>query len=192
MKKSELKTGMLVTTREDSKYMVFKDIKSKYTKDRCPACENEGVIVGIDIHCWEHLSEYNEDLTSKSEDETFDIVKVEVLDHPYDFVRKSKKVAETVFELGNKNKMFLDWLENEYAKHFTIEKSKVKSINELVYTLRMSEKDFCLNVIGKDIGCVCIPSAKESFIPTRYLEKKIVSIEYDTEEPDCPIVVIEV
>lgn len=90
------------------------------------------------------------------------------------------------------NSEFMTWIENEYAKHFIIKGDKVKSINELVYAIRMSEKDFCLNVIGTEVGCVCIPSAKESFIPTRYLEKKIVSIEYDTEEPEYPIVVIKV
>ena len=90
------------------------------------------------------------------------------------------------------NSEFMTWIENEYAKHFIIKGDKVKSINELVYAIRMSEKDFCLNVIYDDGHCVCIPSAKESFIPTRYLEKKIVSIEYDTEEPEYPIVVIKV
>ena len=89
------------------------------------------------------------------------------------------------------NNEFITWLENEYAKHFIVKGSKVKSINELVYTIRMSDKDFCLNVLDGLGGCVCIPSAKETFIPTRHLEKKIQSIEYDTEDPEYPLVIIE-
>ena len=90
------------------------------------------------------------------------------------------------------NSEFMTWIEKEYAKHFVIKGDKVKSINELVYAIRMSDKDFCLNIIGTGAACVCIPSAKESFIPTRYLEKKIASIEYDIEDPDYPVVVIEI
>ena len=193
MKKSELKTGMMVTTRVGHKYLVFRDVKSKYTDDRCPKHENEGVIVGIDVDSWDYLYMYNDDLTAK-EYKSLDIMKVEILDHPYDFTRSAneKVIAETVFEREDENKMFLCWLENEYAKHFVITESKVKSINELVYALRMSEKDFCINVIDENGVCLCIPSAKESFIPTRYLEKKIASIEYDIEDPDYPVVVIEV
>ena len=89
------------------------------------------------------------------------------------------------------NNEFQTWLENEYAKYFTITKSKVKTVNELIYALRMSNKDFCLNLIDGNGGCVCIPSAKETFVPVRYLERKIKAIEYDTEEPEYPIVIIE-
>lgn len=89
---------------------------------------------------------------------------------------------------------FITWLEKEYAKHFTISTSKKKSINELVYTLRMcgTGRDFCLNIIDDDGGCVCVPSVNETFIPTRHLKKKIECIEYDTEEPDYPIVIVKV
>lgn len=89
------------------------------------------------------------------------------------------------------NHEFMTWLENEYAKHFLIAKSKIKSVNELLYTIRMSDKDFCINLIVENGIFICIPSAKESFVPVSYLEKKIKSIEYDTEEPDYPIVIIE-
>ena len=90
------------------------------------------------------------------------------------------------------NNQFIAWLENEYAKYFAITKSKVKSVNELIYTLRMSGKDFCLNLVDGSGCCVCIPSSKETFVPVRYLEKKIESIEYDTEEPEYPIVVVKI
>lgn len=89
------------------------------------------------------------------------------------------------------NNEFNAWLENEYAKHFIVKGNKVKSINELVYTIRMSDKDFCINLIDENGTCVCIPSAKETFIPTRYLERKIKSIEYDIEDPEYPLVIIE-
>lgn len=89
------------------------------------------------------------------------------------------------------NNEFKTWLENEYAKHFTIKGSKEKSINELIYTLRMSGIDFCLTVIDGNGSCLCIPSANETFIPSRYLAKKIKSIEYDTEEPEYPVVIVK-
>lgn len=89
------------------------------------------------------------------------------------------------------NNEFITWLDNEYAKHFIVKGSKEKSVNELIYTIRMSDKDFCLNLIGGCDGCICIPSAKETFVPTRHLAKKIKTIEYDNEESEYPIVVIE-
>lgn len=86
---------------------------------------------------------------------------------------------------------FMVWLENEYTKHFSVKGSKEKSVNELVYTLRMSGIDFCLNLLDGSGCCVCIPSANETFIPSRHLAKKIKTIEYDTEEPEYPIVVVK-
>jgi hypothetical protein len=86
------------------------------------------------------------------------------------------------------NNEFMTWLETEWHKHFL---GKPKYVNEHIYTIRMSDKDFCLNLLDNTGGCVCIPSAKETFVPTRHLAKKIKSIEYDNEEPECPLIIIK-
>jgi hypothetical protein len=79
------------------------------------------------------------------------------------------------------NNEFNLWLDNEFAKYPTLAKSNPKSVNELVYVLRMSEFDFCINTNDGSASWGCIPSVKEAFIPTRMLAPKIKSIEYDEE-----------
>ena len=73
-------------------------------------------------------------------------------------------------------------LSNAYDKHPMLKASKVKSLNELIYVLRMEfEDDFCINTAQADGAFGCIPSIRETFIPTRTLALKIKSIEYDEE-----------
>ena len=63
------------------------------------------------------------------------------------------------------------------AKHPMIAKSNPMSLNELVYVLRMEDEDWSIS----DNEGGCIPSVKETFIPTRLLAKKIKSVEWDEE-----------
>lgn len=63
------------------------------------------------------------------------------------------------------------------AKYPMIAKSNPMSLNELVYVLRMEDEDWSIS----DNEGGCIPSVKESFIPTRLLAKKIKSVEWDEE-----------
>lgn len=79
------------------------------------------------------------------------------------------------------NNEFNLWLNKEFAKYPMLAKSNPKSLNELVYVLRMSEMDFCLNTIEENGVFGCIPSVKETFIPTRSLAQKIKHMEYDEE-----------
>ena len=79
------------------------------------------------------------------------------------------------------NNEFNNWLNKEFTKHPMLAKSNPKSVNELVYVLRMSELDFCINTDDGNGSFGCIPSVKETFIPTRMLAPKIKSIEYDEE-----------
>lgn len=62
-------------------------------------------------------------------------------------------------------------------KHPMIAKSNPMSLNELVYILRMEDEDWC---ISDNVGG-CIPSVKETFVPTKWLAKKIKSIDWDEE-----------
>lgn len=74
-------------------------------------------------------------------------------------------------------------LEEMYAKFPIIAKRKQKTLNELVYVLRMSGEDYQLNTFDKSEPCAwgCIPGVQETFIPVRDLAKKVVSVEFDEE-----------
>ena len=75
-----------------------------------------------------------------------------------------------------KNEFFIK-LNRIIKKHPMIAKSNPMSLNELVYVLRMENEDYCIS----DNEGGCIPSVKETFIPTRLLAKKIKSVEWDEE-----------
>ena len=68
-------------------------------------------------------------------------------------------------------------LNNILKKYPMIAKSNPMSLNELIYILRMEDDDWCIS----DNAGGCIPSVKETFVPTRWLAKKIKSIEWDEE-----------
>ena len=79
MKKSDLKTGMIVTLCNGKQLMVYKNIQTKW---------NVGDVI-VDIYGsdnWNLLDNYNEDLTNEGYPD-LDIVKVEEVTHPYAFVR---------------------------------------------------------------------------------------------------------
>ena len=67
-------------------------------------------------------------------------------------------------------------LEAMYAKHPMIARSNPKSLNELMYVLRM-EGDRDYSISDNEGGC--IPSVRETFVPTRTLAKKVVAIEWE-------------
>ena len=72
-------------------------------------------------------------------------------------------------------------LEAMYAKHPMIARSNPKSLNELMYVLRM-EGDRDYSISDNEGGC--IPSVRETFVPTRTLAKKVVAIEYEEFEEE--------
>ena len=79
MVKSNLKTGMIVTTRDKREYVVFRDALSTY--------EGSGdVIVNGQTKNWDRLDDYNDNLKIKSGAGYSDIVKVEQANHPYSFM----------------------------------------------------------------------------------------------------------
>jgi hypothetical protein len=72
-------------------------------------------------------------------------------------------------------------LEAMYAKHPMIARSNPKSLNELMYVLRMEgDRDYAISTNDGS----CIPSVRETFVPTRELAKKVVSIEYEEFEDE--------
>ena len=74
-------------------------------------------------------------------------------------------------------------LKNIYADFPYIAKRKQKTLNELIYVLRMTGEDYQLNTINKNEpnACTCIPDLKETFIPVKSLAQKVVSVEFDEE-----------
>lgn len=74
-------------------------------------------------------------------------------------------------------------LEKMYQEHPVIAKRKQKTLNELVYTLRMSGENYQLNTFDSDspYSWGCIPGVQDTFIPVKDLAKKVVSVEFDEE-----------
>lgn len=77
------------------------------------------------------------------------------------------------------NTEFMKKLDEMYAKHPMIARSNPKSLNELMYVLRM-EGDRDYSISTNDGGC--IPSVRETFVPSRDLAKKVMSIEWEEFE----------
>lgn len=81
------------------------------------------------------------------------------------------------------NTEFQAKLKAMYAKHPMIAISNPKSLNELMYVLRM-EGDRDYSISTNDGGC--IPSVRETFVPSRDLAKKVISIEWEEfEDEEC-------
>lgn len=79
------------------------------------------------------------------------------------------------------NAEFQTKLDAMFAKHPMIARSNPKSLNELMYVLRM-EGDIDYSISTNDGSC--IPSVRETFVSSRDLAKKVVSIEWEEFEDD--------
>lgn len=79
------------------------------------------------------------------------------------------------------NAEFMEKLDAMYVKHPMIARSNPKSLNELMYVLRMEgDRDYSISTNDGS----CIPSVRETFVPSRELAKKVVSIEYEEYEDE--------
>ena len=90
------------------------------------------------------------------------------------------------------NAEFKEKLDAMFAKHPMIARSNPKSLNELMYVLRM-EGDRDYSISTNDGGC--IPSVRETFVPSRDLAKKVMSIEWeefeDEEYGTCGAIIVD-
>ena len=90
------------------------------------------------------------------------------------------------------NAEFMAKLDAMYAKHPMIAISNPKSLNELMYVLRM-EGDRDYSISTTDGGC--IPSVRETFVSSRDLAKKVVSIEWEEFEDEeygiCGAIIVD-
>ncbi len=80
MTKSELKTGMIVTQRCGKKLTVYRDCVCSYE-----AHIHKDVFVDASSKTWHPFDYYTEDLINDKGYHEFDIIKVELAHHPYDF-----------------------------------------------------------------------------------------------------------
>lgn len=91
MKKSDLKTGMIITMNNGKEYMVYKDVDTDWaTGDILFACDGS--------HDWISLDNYNPDMITHNID--WDIVKVTKISHPFGIFQENYPdvTREIIFE----------------------------------------------------------------------------------------------
>ena len=102
MTKSELKTGMIVTQRCGKKLTVYRDCACSFEHSI-----HKNVFVDASAETWHPLDYYTEDLINNKGYHEYDIVKVELAHHPYDFNKYpfDAKVDKVLWERDNTRKM---------------------------------------------------------------------------------------
>lgn len=105
MTKSELKTGMIVITREGKEYMVFRDFH--YQNKKPIDC-----IVSL-TGTWSDLLCFNEDLTCMANIKDLDIMKVKVIYHPHLMFKNDLNAThyKTIWERPEPKKMTVSEIE---------------------------------------------------------------------------------
>ena len=67
-------------------------------------------------------------------------------------------------------------LDEMFSRYKMIAKSNPKSLNELIYVLRIEgDRDYC---VCTDDG-LCIPSVRNTFVPTDWLARKVEFVDYE-------------
>ena len=114
MKLSDLKTGMIVTTRDGGVWCVFRDFEWTYEG----AKEKDAILCYSNTHdkSWTSLSSYSEMKNNGFMGDSFDIVKVEVPYHPYGFLNLEHE----------KDKRKLLWKEEPEIKEMTMSEVEEK------------------------------------------------------------------
>lgn len=102
MTKSELKTGMIVTQRGGKKLTVYRNCVCSFS-----GSIHYDVLVDASVKCWHSLEHYTEDLKNSSGYSEFDIVKVELAYHPYDYNKypHEAKTSKILWERSEIKKM---------------------------------------------------------------------------------------
>ena len=111
MTKSDLRTGMIVTTREGKEYVFVKDflVDDDYTMKSC----EDGILVNGQIPSWTKMTHYDDKLKAGIGYESLDIMKVEIPNHPYAFanIPYNKKYRKLVWERKEPKKMTVSEIE---------------------------------------------------------------------------------
>lgn len=146
MKKSDLRTGMMVTLRNGTNHMVFKDVCTYYTTERN---KSTGVIVNEKELSWLSLDKYNEDMTFADDYlNCLDIMKVYILRHPYDITRRfsDKKIESIIF---NREK-----INDEQENQNIIGGNCMKRLSELVKIVEDNDDCVILEVKGEKLDLI--------------------------------------
>lgn len=111
--KGDLKTGMIVETREGVKYVVLRN-----------ACTFGDLIVnGKDLY-WNELSNYNDELIEHNDYNELDIVKVYKPKHPYAIHTFEEDKLELIWEREEYKEMTVAEIEKELGYKVKIVKEK--------------------------------------------------------------------
>ena len=80
------------------------------------------------------------------------------------------------------NVEFQEKLQQMYKENPLIARSKKKTVNEILYLLRMDkENDYNISIVENGVWS-CIPSVKECFVPVKTLSRHVKSIECDDKD----------
>lgn len=114
MRLSDLKTGMIVTTRDGEEFVVFLNC----CVPECKVFSKKGYLSNIEINSWIKLDSFNDEMKCMSEvlGNSLDIVKVEVPFHPYSFQNPSYE----------KDRRKLLWQEESEIKEVTMSEVEEK------------------------------------------------------------------
>jgi len=84
------------------------------------------------------------------------------------------------------NTEFQQKLEKMYADNPMIAGSSRKTFNTLVFLLRQDDVDYNISIppYKEDMGWLCIPSVKETFIPVKTLAMHVKEVRVDELEND--------
>lgn len=92
------------------------------------------------------------------------------------------------------NVEFQEKLQQMYKENPMIARSKRKTVNEILYLLRMDkDNDYCVSMVEDGVWS-CVPSVKETFVAVKSLARHVKSIVCDDEEdnPGCPEVCLTI
>ena len=125
MKKSELKTGMIVTIRDGIEYVVFKDFDYEKLNVLTPERYEEGCICNEKRNLWTGLCYYAEDLTycGSISGNGCDIMKVEMPNHPFGFMNLDREERRLLWKREEIKEVTMAEVEAMFG-------CKVKIINE--------------------------------------------------------------
>jgi hypothetical protein len=109
MTKSELKTGMVVTRRDGMKLTVYRNCGCSFGH----TIHNDVIVNGYSEN-WHPLDNYTEDLLNNKGYPEYDIVKVELVHHPYDYNRYpfNAERVKTLWERKDVKKMTVAEIES--------------------------------------------------------------------------------
>lgn len=120
MIKSELRTGMIVITREGVRCMVYKGIHTTSTNNN----KYHDVIVAMDgSHYWNVLNDYTENMETKTRSlQRYDIVEVIEVNHPYSFTDHNYEVdrQKTIWKRPEKKKYTYAQLREILGEEFEV------------------------------------------------------------------------